>query len=173
MGMMDAHKANPVLVSGLRKSQTCSSAVSGLPKLHENPRFAYFTCDSAALSNGGRRPKDLPEQGQQSKEQHLSPKQQLEAVLSDKTDRASTTELFIGAVLDQLATILHMPVGDVVRSTPLINLGLDSLIAVEMRSWLLEELGIDIPVLRLLDGMSAHALCEEVVELSRASQESS
>ncbi|PVH71608.1 hypothetical protein DL98DRAFT_471444 [Cadophora sp. DSE1049] len=40
-------------------------------------------------------------------------------------------------------------------STPLIDLGLDSLVAVDVRTWFLQELKVDLPVLKILGGASA------------------
>jgi hybrid polyketide synthase / nonribosomal peptide synthetase ACE1 len=39
-----------------------------------------------------------------------------------------------------------------VEKMPLLQLGVDSLIAVELRAWFLKELLVDIPMLRLLGG---------------------
>lgn len=46
----------------------------------------------------------------------------------------------------------------------LIELGVDSLVAVEVRSWFLKELKVDIPVLKVIGGTSLAELCQTALE---------
>ncbi|KAJ6789492.1 hypothetical protein PWT90_00293 [Aphanocladium album] len=48
--------------------------------------------------------------------------------------------------------------------TPLVELGIDSLVAVEVRSWFLKELKVDVPVLKIVGGTSLAELCSYVLE---------
>ena len=41
--------------------------------------------------------------------------------------------------------------------------GIDSLIAVEVRSWFLKELTVDVPVLRIIGGASILDICRDVL----------
>lgn len=50
------------------------------------------------------------------------------------------------------------------ETTPLVDLGVDSLVGVEMRSWLLKELGVEIPVMTILGGVSALGMVDLIVE---------
>ena len=47
---------------------------------------------------------------------------------------------------------------DVMLKRPLDELGVDSLVAVDIRSWFLKELDVDVPVLKILGGVSAREL---------------
>lgn len=47
--------------------------------------------------------------------------------------------------------------------TPLVDMGVDSLVAVEMRSWFLKELGVDVPVMKILGGASIANLVDDVL----------
>jgi hypothetical protein len=49
-------------------------------------------------------------------------------------------------------------------TTPLVDLGIDSLIGVDMRSWFLRELGVDVPVMKILGGDSMSDLVDFVFE---------
>ncbi|KAH7350679.1 hypothetical protein BKA65DRAFT_243259 [Rhexocercosporidium sp. MPI-PUGE-AT-0058] len=49
-------------------------------------------------------------------------------------------------------------------NTPLIELGLDSLVAVDVRTWFLQELKVDLPVLKILGGASAMDLVSFAAE---------
>lgn len=49
-------------------------------------------------------------------------------------------------------------------TTALVDLGIDSLIAVDTRSWLMRELGVDVPVMKILGGDSMSDLVDFVFE---------
>lgn len=60
-----------------------------------------------------------------------------------------------------------MQLGDqaIDRDAPLNELGIDSLVAVEVRAWFLKELKVDIPVLKIIGGASPTELCQKALEL--------
>lgn len=62
----------------------------------------------------------------------------------------------IGQLLGKIAE-------DLSHDIPLLALGLDSLVAVEIRSWILRELEIDMPVLKILGGASVSVICQDVL----------
>lgn len=64
---------------------------------------------------------------------------------------------FIAKVEDKLL----LPDGAVSRETSLVELGVDSLIAVELRSWLAKEAGLVIPTLKMLGDYSIGQLVSE------------
>lgn len=62
----------------------------------------------------------------------------------------------------RLLSLMMKPEEDLVTSTPLISLGMDSLVAIEMRSWWRQTFGFDISVLEImgmanLEGLGSHA----------------
>lgn len=57
-----------------------------------------------------------------------------------------------------------MPIENIYTDVPIIDLGIDSLVAVEIRNWLFAEVGHDVPVLKILGGSSVKQICTEVVE---------
>ena len=50
------------------------------------------------------------------------------------------------------------------HDAPLIEMGVDSLVAVEIRSWFLKEVNVDMAVLQVLGGASTAGLCQFAVE---------
>jgi hypothetical protein len=50
------------------------------------------------------------------------------------------------------------------NTSALVDLGIDSLIAVDKRSWFMRELGVDVPVMKILGGASMTDLVEFVFE---------
>ncbi|KAK2606646.1 hypothetical protein N8I77_005380 [Diaporthe amygdali] len=67
--------------------------------------------------------------------------------------------------------MLQLAAGSIDVQAPLVQMGIDSLVAVELRSWFLKEFNIDMPVLKFLNGASASDICMDALarlsELSR------
>lgn len=62
----------------------------------------------------------------------------------------------------QALNILYDAMDNMYDETPLVDMGVDSLVAFEMRSWFLKEYGVDVPVMRILGGSSIATLCDDV-----------
>lgn len=60
--------------------------------------------------------------------------------------------------------ILQLRDQSIDHEAPLVELGVDSLIAVEVRSWFLKALKADIPVLKVVGGASLVELCQSALE---------
>ena len=60
----------------------------------------------------------------------------------------------------KLRVVLQSEDLEIADDAPLVELGIDSLSAVEMRSWFLKTLNVDIPVLKLIGGSSLDDICE-------------
>lgn len=72
--------------------------------------------------------------------------------------------LFLGAFTAKLNFTLQNPDGQKMPdSTALVDLGIDSLVAVEVRSWFMQELGVDMPVLKVLGGATIADLVDDAV----------
>lgn len=53
-------------------------------------------------------------------------------------------------------------------SIPLVDIGVDSLVSVELRAWFLKELGVDVPVMKILSGVTIAELVDgALVQLPR------
>lgn len=64
----------------------------------------------------------------------------------------------------KLRVILQISEPTIDHDAPLVELGVDSLVAVEVRSWFLKELKVDIPVLKVVGGASSAELCQRALE---------
>lgn len=64
----------------------------------------------------------------------------------------------------KLRVILQISEPTIDHDVPLVELGVDSLVAVEVRSWFLKELKVDIPVLKVVGGASAAELCQQALK---------
>ncbi|KAL4809104.1 putative polyketide synthase [Aspergillus unguis] len=70
----------------------------------------------------------------------------------------------------KLESMMQLPAGSVDAHLSLIDLGIDSLVAVEVRTWFLKELGTDIPVLKMLGGDSVAQICTTAAKQVLASR---
>lgn len=50
------------------------------------------------------------------------------------------------------------------ETTPLVDFGVDSLVGVEIRAWFLDQLSVDVPVMRILGGVSVADLADFAIE---------
>ena len=82
-------------------------------------------------------------------------KQQLAAAKGTE-DRSGIIQT---AFISKLERILQTPKEHFQAAQPLLALGVDSLMAVEIRSWFLSEIEVDMPVLKVLGGASIAELC--------------
>jgi phthiocerol/phenolphthiocerol synthesis type-I polyketide synthase C len=69
-------------------------------------------------------------------------------------DSEAALALLVTVVTEEAAGILRLPVGDIDPSRPLSQLGMDSLMAVELRLALESRLRIDLPLMSLAEGTS-------------------
>lgn len=138
--------------SGKPKSNRCPELIIGMvaphngeerdkPRWYSNPRFAFVMNDAKK------------EEKEQSTEVQVPTKDQL----AKAQTKAEAVEIMDKCFAKQLKLILQT---DSIEDAPLTQLGIDSLIAVEIRSWFLKEVGVSLPVLKVLSGASARDLCE-------------
>ena len=71
------------------------------------------------------------------------------------------------ALVEKLGSVLMIPTGDMDPATPVTDLGLDSLVAIEVRNWIFRECDANIQVLELLSSASLVALAQTIVAKSR------
>ena len=81
----------------------------------------------------------------------------------------SYTDDILDGVLSKIRSSLHLPADQVVAEhMAVVDLGVDSLIAVDIRTWIITELGVDIPVLKLLAGITTSEIVQSVMETNGA-----
>lgn len=132
---------NPLLTTGLQKSE-----LSAL--WSDNPRFSHIIFQNDKSGNISREVVAL-----------LPVRVQLESTTS--LDEA--VSVLIECFKIKLALVLQSPLEKIHKNVQVIHLGIDSLIAVDIRTWFLKELNIDVPVLKVLGGDSILEICREVI----------
>ncbi|KAL4759444.1 uncharacterized protein BDW70DRAFT_161729 [Aspergillus foveolatus] len=86
-------------------------------------------------------------------------KQLLRSTVSEETVIPVVQEAFAR----KLESMMQLPANSVNLNIPLIDLGCDSLLAIEIRRWFIKEIGIDVPVLKVLSGDTTAQICEDAV----------
>ncbi|THC88618.1 hypothetical protein EYZ11_011935 [Aspergillus tanneri] len=92
------------------------------------------------------------------------PKQTVQPV-REQLIEATTAEQVISIIKTcfaaKLQIVLQLTGEEMNMNVPLVEIGIDSLVAVEVRSWFLKELQTDMPVLKILGGGSVSDLAEQ------------
>ncbi len=84
-----------------------------------------------------------------------------EAILAaPSTERKTMVQQLLGR---QIARVLRIPAAELDRNQPLNYLGIDSLMAVELRNHVQAHLGVVVPVAQLLENASTAQLAESIV----------
>ena len=123
------------------------------PPWHSNPRFSHFVMQEIA-----------PKEQRQTMPTAADIQQRLEEAESNESAMQIVQEAFSS----KLESMMQLTPNSVNVNVPLIDLGCDSLLAVEIRTWFLKELRMDVPVLRVLSGDTVAQLCNDATKKSLA-----
>ena len=148
------------VAAGRPESQTQAEIITGLHRVAEtsggrdekafwsgNPRFSHYTI-----------------QGDGEQEKGSTSVVSLRKQLVDVKELDQASEIVLHAFLCKLERVLQVAAANINPAQALVNLGVDSLMAVEVRSWYVKEINTDIPVLRILGGASSSELCTEAAQ---------
>ncbi|RYP68199.1 hypothetical protein DL771_006799 [Monosporascus sp. 5C6A] len=72
----------------------------------------------------------------------------VQSQLKETRDSEEALSILERAFATKLGAVLLSSSGNIDKGAPLVTLGLDSLVAVEIRSWFLKKLAVDVPVLK-------------------------
>ncbi|KAL0934588.1 hybrid nrps pks [Colletotrichum truncatum] len=119
---------------------------------HRDPRFSHFTVEDDAES---------AEEG----EGKQSLKEKLKAVVSsDSGSLEEVTTVLVEGFSRYLEVVLGVGEGSVRGEHSVGELGMDSLVAVEVRGWFWKVVERDVSVMKILGSASVAKLCHEVAE---------
>ncbi|OJD40314.1 polyketide synthase [Diplodia corticola] len=141
-------RGNWDIISGIDPFVDTPDATSRRPPFYSNPRFSHFVHEATAFEqrsdSGPLAVRDV--------------KHRLDEVGSEEDAVALIQEAF----LETLEQMLQMGRGTAGANASLLSLGMDSLVAVELRTWFLKNIGVDVAVLGLLSGDTVAAICKDV-----------
>jgi zearalenone synthase (highly reducing iterative type I polyketide synthase) len=146
------------LISGLPTGGILESEGLERPFYFDDPRFAYL------------KKKDLG----QTKAMAAAGGQQgggIAALLSQLgkvQSKREATDVIIECLKQGLARELQTAVEDIDATQPLHSYGIDSLLAVEIRTWILVNLQAELSLFDVLGGGSIHALADRIAGISKA-----
>ncbi|CAG8299604.1 unnamed protein product [Penicillium nalgiovense] len=92
----------------------------------------------------------------------------LHVTLSAASSKEEALRVCYEALAAKLAQVLVLSLEDMDPSIPVVSLGLDSLVAIEIRNWIACEANANVQVLELLSGGSLMALAEIILNKSQA-----
>ena len=155
---------NPVVTTGIRTIRD-DEQIKG--PWFNNPRFSHCIVEAKdADAKQEDKKTTLPVSEQISSA--ASNQEALEVLKGKQNIKQYPTGIyaynFLGCFSAKLRVILQISDQSIDHDAPLIQLGIDSLVAVEVRSWFLKELKVDMPVLKVLGGGSVTELCQQVLE---------
>lgn len=85
--------------------------------------------------------------------------QDLRAALDSATDEETVFAKVREAFAQRLESLLQLPHGSAKMDLPLVSLGLDSLLAMEVQTWFRKVVGTEVSVLQILSGASGDSIC--------------
>ena len=142
---------HPEIIAGLR---CVTSDEAKFTRWFESPKFQH--CITWTGASGG---------GDAGARTNVSVRKRLQ----EATSANETREIVTDAFATRIQTVLQLRSDnvnnrDLMLKTGLDELGVDSLIAVDVRSWFLKELEVDIPVLQILSGVTVQSLIDTACE---------
>nr|ALQ32979.1 putative polyketide synthase [Fusarium sp. NRRL 25184] len=148
------------MVSGIQPFNYTASTKARPPWVN-NPRFSHFVREEE-----GSKDVDASRAGQS----NIRILERLDAAGSEEEAAAALLVAFRAKV----ETMLQMTPDSLNVEASLLDVGIDSLLAVEIRSWFLKEVHVDVPVLKTLSGDNAKDICADAANkyLSAKMQES-
>lgn len=143
----------------------CAIGLHTAESLHEAGKEIPPYMESALWANLRTLPalRALEMTGEATKRLAHSPKQRL--VVAQDIDAANV--IVIDAVREKLSSMISIPAEDIDVSKPLSAFGVDSLVAIEFRTWVMKELGAETALLELLGTNPISTLATRIASQSR------
>ncbi|KAK2596713.1 hypothetical protein QQS21_006228 [Conoideocrella luteorostrata] len=126
------------LITGLAISENEASR----PHWAKEPRFSFYIRDESKVTAG-----------------KLGSSLSAQVLLESETE-AEIVERIRQALLERLVSLLQLESTAVNMDSPLVSLGLDSLLAMEIQSWFRKATGAEVSALQILGGVSGESLCK-------------
>lgn len=123
---------------------TYTASTKSRPPWFANPRFSHFV--------------RLEDELKETTSEDFSNIPVLELMDSASSEEEAAAAL-LSAFSNKLETLLQISPGSLNVDAPLLDVGIDSLLAVEIRTWFLKQAHVDVPVLKVLSGDNARDIC--------------
>ncbi|KAG8157399.1 hypothetical protein KVR01_012783 [Diaporthe batatas] len=141
---------NPQLVTGLATGEAASQA-GVWPQYLDEPKFSLIAQHSGQQGDRALASADSPG-----------------AKLAQAESMAEAVHIVVSGITATLSKSLQMPSEDVDVSRPLYFYGVDSLVAIEMRNWVIKEFKSDVSLFDILAQVPIAQLAESIAKGSKA-----
>ena len=142
------------------RSPTQASTITGLgtykpteaerrPAL-QNPRFSHF-----------RRQGEILAPSSSSSTQGLN--EDIRTLLTSASSLDDANQKLLNALVKKTSTLLMVPIEDISIAKPMVEYGMDSLVAVQMRAWILTGTDVTVSILELISNVSLKVLAGKIV----------
>lgn len=91
----------------------------------------------------------------------------VDALLEAARSREEAAEIALNGILNKLSLLLNVPADQIDTGKSTVSNGVDSLIAIEFRTWLAKEAGTELSLIDVTVGSSINELSQKVAYLSR------
>lgn len=125
---------------------TYTASTKNRPPWSANPRFSHFV-----------RQEDESKETRSDEFSNVPVREQMDAASSEEEAAVA----LLSAFSNKLETLLQISPGSLNIDAPLLDVGIDSLLAVEIRTWFLKQVHVDVPVLKVLSGDNARNICAD------------
>ncbi|KAK2761770.1 polyketide synthase [Arachnomyces sp. PD_36] len=97
--------------------------------------------------------------------------QKIDQRIANAGSLADVNQIVTAALVDQLSVFLALDAEEILEETPVTSLGLDSLLAIDFKSWIVRTLHAPMQTSEILDASSLTALVKLIVERSKLVQQ--
>ncbi|KAK3309854.1 polyketide synthase module [Chaetomium strumarium] len=139
------------IICGMEPSSNAPGAKRTAPWIN-NPRFSHMIMERSTAAS-----QENATAQQQQQSVHI--RQLMEEA---RDDPEATVRLLTTTFLAKVENMLQLARGTAKAEAPLVDLGCDSLLAVEIRAWFLTEVNVEVPILKILSGDTIAELCTAV-----------
>ncbi|KAK3317281.1 putative polyketide synthase [Cercophora scortea] len=116
-----------------------------------DPRFSHYT---------------LPESEQEREEyKNGVKKQSVKELLQNAHTETEVQDVLVPAFINRLERLLQIPPNTITGDTSVVELGVDSLVAVEIRSWIWKAIAQDVAVMKIMGAHSIKKLCKDITHM--------
>ncbi|KAE8134361.1 hypothetical protein BDV38DRAFT_164443 [Aspergillus pseudotamarii] len=139
----------PDIIMGVEPVHDLSASLKK-PPWYNNPIFSHLRPGTETSS--------------QDSEQSSSTSANIRDQVSSASSAEEGTDALLRCFVAKLEAMLSLATNSINVNVPLLDIGVDSLLAVEIRQWFLTKLYVDIPVLKVLSGDTVVEICAEAIQ---------
>ncbi|KAL6878977.1 polyketide synthase [Trichoderma novae-zelandiae] len=144
-------QARGQVLFGLKTPVDCVARGRNPPQLMDRPLFAPFSVTAASGASAGA---------------NANPEAAVGVRFRQAPDSGERTQIVLDALTGRLARAMSIAAGDVELNKSLSHYGVDSLMSVDLRNWILRDFGALLTAFDIMGGASISKIADMIVERS-------